>query len=90
MTVDAKGKSVRPIRGRPRTGQAKSSTQRGKEADEALIAAGGRVMRARLSPAAATALSNIKAVIGRSDKEAMDAALIFAGENINLIVGTND
>jgi hypothetical protein len=43
-------------RGRPRTGTAKTSTARGKAADDALLAAGGRIVRARLSPDAAAAL----------------------------------
>lgn len=79
----------KPRRGRRPTGEAKTSAQRSKAADEALVAAGGRVMRARLSPAAATALATIKASMG-SDKDAMDAALIFAANNMQLSVGTND
>jgi len=75
-------------RGRKPSGEAKTSTQRSKAADEALVAAGGRVMRARLSPAAATALATIKASLG-SDKDALDAALIFAAENMQFNVGTN-
>jgi len=76
-------------RGRRPTGKAKTSAQRSKAADEALVAAGGRVMRARLSPTAASALATIKASMG-SDKEALDAALIFAAQNMQLNVGTND
>lgn len=76
-------------RGRPVTGQAKTSSERSKAADVTLMAAGGRVLRARLSPAATAALATIKASLG-SDKDALDAALIFAAENMQLIVGTND
>jgi hypothetical protein len=76
-------------RGRPVTGNAKTSAERSKAADEALVAAGGRVLRARLSPAAAAALATIKASLG-SDKDALDAALVFAAENMQLNVGTNN
>jgi hypothetical protein len=79
----------KPRRGRPATGEARTSAQRGKAADEALVAAGGRVMRARLSPAATTALATLRAKLG-SDKEALDFALIFAAENAQLNVCTND
>ncbi len=71
----------KPVRGRPVTGTAKTSTERSKAADEALIAAGGRVLRARLSPAAASALAALSAKLG-SDKEGIDAALVFAAQNL--------
>lgn len=76
-------------RGRPPTGKAKSSTARGKAADEALVAAGGRIVRARLSPDAASALDMLAERAG-SQKEALDWALIFASEHIKFIVDTND
>lgn len=68
-------------RGRPRTGTAKTSTARGKAADDALLAAGGRIVRARLSPDAAAALDVLAARAG-SQKEAFDLALVFAAQNI--------
>ena len=68
-------------RGRPPTGKAKSSTARGKAADEALLAAGGRIVRARLSPDAASALDVLAERAG-SQKEAFDQALIFAAKSI--------
>jgi len=76
------------VRGRPVTGKAKSSTERSKAADEALVASGGRIMRARLSPDSAASLAILKAALG-SDKNALDAALNFAAKNIDIIVGTN-
>ena len=77
------------LRGRPRTGTAKTSTQRGKAADAALLASGGRIVRARLSPDAAAAL-NILAERAGSQKDALDQALIHAAKTIQLSVGTND
>jgi len=79
----------KPVRGRPVTGMAKTSAERSKAADEALVALGGRVLRARLSPAAAAALAALSESLG-SDKKGIDVALIFAAKNIQLIVGTND
>ena len=85
MTEEAK----KALRGRPATGKAKTSAERSKAADEALIASGGRVLRARLSPAAAQALAVLSTSLG-SDKEGIDSALIFAAKNIQFIVGTNE
>ena len=76
-------------RGRPRTGTAKTSTARGKAADDALLAAGGRIVRARLSPDAAAAL-DILAERAGSQKEAFDQALIHAAKTMQLNVDTND
>lgn len=69
-------------RGRPRTGTAKTSTERGKAADDALVAAGGRILgRLRLSPAGAAALDALVARDG-SDKAAVERALIDAAKNL--------
>lgn len=72
----------KPGRGRRPTGEAKTSAQRNKAADEALVAAGGRVYRARLAPASNAALSALSARLCMSDKDALDAALIFAEKNM--------
>lgn len=70
-------------RGRPVTGKAKTSTERGKAHDEALLAAGGRILsRVRLSPAAARALEALSAVHD-SDRMAIEEALIEAAKKIN-------
>lgn len=76
-------------RGRPRTGTARTSTARGKAADDALLAAGGRIVRARLSPDAAAALDALAEWAG-SQKEAFDQALIYAAKTMRLNVDTND
>lgn len=69
-------------RGRPATGTAKTSTERGKAADEALVAAGGRILgRLRLSPAGAAALDALVTRDG-SDKAAVERALIDAAKNL--------
>jgi len=69
-------------RGRPVTGQAKTSTERGKAADEALLRSGGLILnRVRLSPAAAAALGQLAEVEG-SQREAIQKALIRAAENL--------
>jgi hypothetical protein len=77
------------LRGRPATGTAKTSTERGKAADDALLAAGGRIMRARLSPDAATALDLLAERAG-SQKEALDQALIHAAKSMLINVDTNN
>lgn len=67
-------------RGRPVTGQAKTSTERGKAADEALVRSGGRILsRVRLSPEAAAALTTLAAREG-SDRAAIEKALIAAAQ----------
>lgn len=71
----------KPGRGRPATGKAKTSAERNKTADAALVAAGGRVLRVRLSPEAAAALSVLAAKF-ESDKQSIDAALIFTAKNL--------
>lgn len=76
-------------RGRPRTGKAKTSTARGKAADDALLASGGRIVRARLSRDAAAAL-DILAERAGSQKDAFDQALIHAAKTMRFIVDTND
>jgi hypothetical protein len=69
-------------RGRPVTGQAKTSTERGKAADEALIRSGGLILsRVRLSAEAAAALSQLAKVEG-SQREAIQRALIQAAERL--------
>lgn len=68
-------------RGRPVTGTAKSSTERGKAADAALLHAGGRILnRVRLSPEAATALALLIERDG-TDRAAIEQALIAAAKN---------
>jgi len=77
------------LRGRPVTGTAKTSTERGKAADDALLAAGGRIVRARLSPDAAAALDLLAERAG-SQKEALDQALVHAAKTMRINVDTND
>jgi hypothetical protein len=73
---------VKARRGRPATGQAKSSTERGKAADEALVASGGVILnRVRLSPEAARALDRLVALDG-SQREAIQNALIQAVQKL--------
>ncbi len=75
---------VRARKGRPVTGKAKSSTERGKAADEALIAAGGRILsRVRLSPEAAAALFALSEVEG-GDRSAIEKALIETKKSLQL------
>ena len=81
-----KEKSSRPEKrpvGRPPKANPTTSTERGKAFNDALIAAGGRVLnRLRLSPEASSALETLtterssdgKAI---SDREAIEQALIF-------------
>lgn len=78
MTEEAK----KALRGRPATGKAKTSAERNKAADDALVVSGGRVYRARLAPASNAALSALAVRLGVSDKDALDAALIFAEKNM--------
>lgn len=70
------------LRGRPVTGTAKSSTERGKALEDALREAGGRILsRVRLSPAAATALAALSDRCG-SDRAAIEQALLDAAKKI--------
>ncbi len=67
---------VKRGRGRPRTSEASTSTQRGKEFDAALLSAGGRILnRVRLSAEAAEALQALSEEHG-SDRAAIEHALI--------------
>lgn len=69
-------------RGRPATGQAKSSTERGKAADEALVRSGGVILnRVRLTREAAAALALLSARDG-SQREAIQNALILAAAQL--------
>lgn len=69
-------------RGRPATGQAKSSTERGKAADEALVRSGGVILnRVRLTPEAAAALALLSERDG-SQREAIQQALILAARGL--------
>lgn len=66
------------VRGRPKTGKARSNTQRVKDLDAELLASGGRILnRLRLSAAAAQALADLAARLG-SDRAAIEAALLAA------------
>lgn len=72
-----------PARGRPITGKAKSSTERGKDLEAALLAVGGRILsRVRLSPEAANALATLSKLRG-SDRAAIEQALIDAVKEID-------
>lgn len=72
--------ATKPRRGRPVTGKAKSSTERGKAADEALVASGGRILsRLRLSPEAAAALVALSERDG-GDRIAIEQALVAAAK----------
>lgn len=69
-------KQKKATRGRPITGEAKTSTERGKEMEAALLASGGRVLRSvRLSPEAASALRALSEKLG-TDRAAIEYALI--------------
>ena len=70
-----------PKRGRRPTGHALSSAERAKRSDDALVSSGGRIIRARLSPAAAKALGNLSKHFG-NDKSAVDEALVYAETHI--------
>lgn len=75
-------KKEAPRRGRPFTGKAKTSTERGKELEATLRASGGRILsRVRLSPEAAKALEKLSPVHG-SDRTAIEVALIDAAKKI--------
>jgi hypothetical protein len=69
-------------RGRPRTGKAKSSTERGKSADDALVQSGGLILnKLRLSPEAVAALAQLVALDGTA-REAIQLALIERAKNL--------
>lgn len=69
-------------RGRPVTGEAKTSTERGKALEAALLASGGRILsRVRLSAEAAAALSILSKRCG-TDRTAIEQALIDAAKKI--------
>lgn len=69
-------------RGRPVTGTAKTSTERGKAADAALLRSGGRIIKTmRLNADAATALLALSSHYG-SDRSACEAALIEHAKHI--------
>lgn len=68
---------ARKPRGRPASGQAKSASERSKERDAALIAAGGKIIsRLRLGPEAAAALARLRASGAPSDRAAIEQALL--------------
>lgn len=70
------------LRGRPPTGTAKTSTERGKAADEALVAAGGMILnKLRLSPEAAAALGQLIEADGTA-RDAIQRALIERARNV--------
>jgi len=69
-------------RGRPVAGNAKSSTERARALEEALLASGGRILgRVRLSPDAAAALTTLSERCG-SDRAAIELALIAAAKEM--------
>lgn len=69
-------------RGRPRTGVAKTSTERAKALETGLLAAGGRILsRVRLGPEAAAALAALAKHAG-TDRAAIEHALIEQAKNI--------
>lgn len=71
-----------PSRGRPVTGTAKTSTERGKAADEALVASGGMILnKLRLSPEAAAALTQLLDSDGTA-REAIQQALIDRAKKV--------
>lgn len=70
-------------RGRPRTGEAKTSTERGKALEAALLASGGRILsRVRLGPEAAAALAKMAERYG-TDRAAIEQALIDQAKKNN-------
>lgn len=70
------------LRGRPRIENAKTSTERGKALESALLAAGGRILsRVRLGPEAAAALAKLAERAG-TDRAAIELALIDAAKKI--------
>lgn len=74
-------------RGRPVTGKAKTSTERGKAADAALLLSGGRIIKTmRLNSEAATALLALSSHYG-TDRGAFENALI---EHAKYIVAVNN
>jgi hypothetical protein len=67
-------------RGRAPTGEAKSASERSKERDSALIAAGGKIIsRLRLGPEAAAALARLRASGAPTDRAAIEQALLGRG-----------
>lgn len=78
--------SPKARRGRPSTGTAKSSTDRGKAADEALLASGGLILnKVRFSPLAASALTKLVNEAGGergAQRSAIENAVICAAENL--------
>ena len=77
---------IQTKRGRKPTGEAKSSTERGKAADDALIEAGGRIMnKVRLSPKASSAL-DVLITMSESQRDALEKALLFAETNKDAFV----
>lgn len=74
-------------RGRPATGKAKTSTERGRAADDALKASGGRIVnRVRLGKESTDALTVLKQHYG-SDRVAFESALV---EWASIIVARNN
>lgn len=64
-------------RGRPPTGTAKSASERSKERDNALLAAGGKIIsRLRLGPEAAAALARLRESGAPTDRAAIERALL--------------
>lgn len=76
----------KPRRGRPPTGSAKSSTDRGKAADQVLLESGGLILnKVRFSPQAATALADLVNAAGGergAQRSAIENAVISAAENL--------
>ena len=71
-----------PRRGRPATGKAKTSTERGKVLEAALKASGGRILnRVRLGPEATAALAALSEQCG-TERAAIEQALIDAVKKI--------
>lgn len=63
--------------GRPVSGKAKSASERSKERDHALVAAGGRIIsRLRLGPEAAAALARLRESGAPTDRAAIERALL--------------
>lgn len=67
-------------RGKKTTGQALSSSQRSKQRELALLAAGGRCLnRVRLSPEAVQALTKLTETLG-SERAAIEYSLIITAQ----------
>ncbi len=68
-------------KGRPATGVAKTSTERGRSADQMLVESGGRVLsRVRLGKEAADALVRLKIKYG-TERAAIEWALLSIDKN---------